>query len=61
MKEDEYPKCWYQDDEGVWNCYVMEFDDHEHLDFDETTFENGLVQVIQQCRICGERDIYYPV
>ena len=52
--------CWTQIDEGEWVCYVMYFDDHEHLDFDEQ-YLGLLVEVTKRCRICGETDIYYPL
>jgi hypothetical protein len=61
----EYPDCWVQDEDGVWICYVMEHDDHEHLDFDERILHKGydaeIVEVTKRCRICGEMDIYYPL
>ena len=61
MKEDEYPKCWYQDDNGVWSCYVMESKDPEHLDIDERFIDGCGYEVTETCRICGECDVYYPV
>ena len=42
--------CWTQIDEGEWVCYVMYFDDHEHLDFDEQ-YLGLLVEVTKRCRI----------
>ena len=60
----EYPDCWVQDEDGVWICYVMEHDDHEHLDFDEQYLDHAefiVVEVTKRCRICGETDIYYPL
>ena len=55
------PDCWTQVDEYEWACYVMYFDDQEHLDFDEVILTNGLIEVTKRCRICGQTDVYYPM
>lgn len=60
----EYPDCWVQDEDGVWICYVMEHDDHEHLDFQEFYLDDAefvVLEVTKRCRICGESDVYYPL
>lgn len=65
MKEDEYPKCWYQDEDGVWACYVLESKDPEYLVIDERIIHNGfhaeIIEVTETCRICDSCDVYYPL
>jgi len=41
-------------------CYVIEYNDEEHMDIDER-YHNGILEVLRTCRICGECDVYYPV
>lgn len=61
MKEDRLPNCYVQvDEDGPLVCYIMEFDDEEHMDYEERYIGN-MVEVIKTCRICGQTDIYYPV
>lgn len=60
MKEDQLPDCYVQANDNHYVCYVMEYDDEEHMDIDER-YVGNMVEVIKTCRICGQTDIYYPV
>ena len=60
MKPDQLPECHVQANDDYYVCYVMEYDDEEHMDIDERWIGN-LVEVIKTCRICGQCDVYYPV
>jgi hypothetical protein len=35
MKEDQLPDCYVQANDNHYVCYVMEYDDEEHMDIDE--------------------------
>lgn len=61
MKDDQLPDCYVQANDDYYVCYVMEYDDEEHMDIDEKYLDNGLLEVTKQCRICGQCDVYYPV
>ena len=60
MKEDQLPDCYIQANDDYYVCYVIEYDDQEHMDIDERWIGN-LVEVTKRCRICGQCDVYYPV
>ena len=58
MKEDQYPDCYIEANDNYWLCYVMEYDDEEHMDIEEREID-GLIEVTKCCRICGQCDVYY--
>lgn len=60
MKNDQLPDCYVQANDDYYVCYVIEYDDHEHMDVDEQWIGN-LVEVTKRCRICGQCDVYYPL
>ena len=60
MKDDQLPDCYVQANDDYYICYVMEYDDIEHQDYDER-YVDGIVEVTKRCRICGQCDVYYPV
>jgi len=60
MKEDQLPKCYVEANDNHFVCYVMEYDDQEHMDYEER-YVGNMVEVIKTCRICGQTDIYYPL
>ena len=60
MKENQLPDCYVEANDNHFVCYVMEYDDEEHMDYEERYIGN-MVEVIKTCRICGQTDIYYPV
>ena len=60
MKPDQLPECHVQANDDYYVCYVMEYDDEEHMVIDER-YHNGILEVMRTCRICGECDVYYPV
>ena len=50
MKEDQLPDCYVQANDDYYVCYVIEYDDEEHMDIDEKYLDNGLVEIErQQC------------
>mgnify|MGYP007072069984 FL=1 len=61
MKDDQLPDCYVQANDDYYVCYVIEYDDEEHMDIDEKYLDNGLLEVTKRCRICGQCDVYYPV
>ena len=64
MKEDELPECYVQANDDYYVCYVMQYDDQEHMDIEEREhagFDVPIIEVIKTCRICGECEVYYPV
>ena len=60
MKPDQLPECHVQANDEYYVCYVMEYDDEEHMDIDERYIGN-FVEVIKTCCICGQSEVYYPV
>jgi len=60
MKPDQLPDCHIDENDGHFICYVMVYDAEEHQDIDEREVD-GILEVTKTCRICGERDVYYPV
>ena len=60
MKEDQLPDCYVQANDEYYVCYVIEYDDHEHMDIVENELD-GIIELIKRCRICGQCDVYYPV
>ena len=60
MKEDQLPDCYVEANDNHFVCYVMEYDDEEHMDYEER-YVGNMVEVIKTCRICGQTDVYYPV
>ena len=59
MKENQLPDCYVEANDNHFVCYVMEYDDEEHMDYEER-YVGNMVEVIKTCRICGQTDIYYP-
>ena len=60
MKEDQLPDCYVQANDDYYVCYVIEYDDEEHMDIDERELD-GIIEVTRRCRICGQCDVFYPV
>lgn len=60
MKEDQLPACYVQANDNYWICYVIEYEVEEHMDMEEH-YHEGILEVMIQCRICGQTDVYYPV
>ena len=60
MKEDQLPDCYVQANDDYYVCYVMEYDDEEHMDVFEDELD-GIIEVTRRCRICGQCDVYYPL
>ncbi len=60
MKDDQLPACYVQANDNHWICYVMEYEVEEEIDYDERVI-NDIIEVIKTCRICGQRDVYYPL
>ena len=62
MKEDQLPDCYVQDNDDYYVCYVIEYDDQEHMDIEEREhpgFEMMVIELIKTCRICGQSDVSY--
>lgn len=55
-----YPDCYVQDGEEIPFCYVLYHEDDEYLDLEER-YSGNILQVIKTCRICGGKDVYYPL
>lgn len=60
MKDDQLPACYIQANDNHYVCYVMEYEVEEEIDYDERLIDD-IVEVIKTCRICGQRDVYYPL
>ena len=60
MKDDQLPKCYIQANDDHYVCYVMEYEVEEEIDYDERVIDD-IIEVIKTCRICGQRDVYYPL
>ena len=60
MKDDQLPDCYVQANDDYYVCYVMEYNDHEHMDIEERIL-GEILEIIRRCRICGQCDVYYPV
>ena len=60
MKEDQLPECYIQANDNHYVCYVMEYEVEEEIDYDERVIDD-IIEVIKTCRICGQRDVYYPL
>lgn len=60
MKDDQLPKCYIQANDNHYVCYVMEYEVEEEIDYDERLIDD-ILEVIKTCRICGQRDVYYPL
>ena len=60
MKEDQLPACYVQANDNHWICYVMEYEVEEEIDYEERVIDD-IIEVIKTCRICGQRDVYYPL
>lgn len=58
MKDDQLPSCHVQANDDHYVCYVIEYDDEEHMDIEEREID-GLIEVVKCCRICGQCDVYY--
>lgn len=65
MKQDQLPDCYVQANDDYWVCYVIEYDDEEHMDIEERILHEGydaeILEVTKRCRICGQCDVYYPL
>ena len=61
MKPDQLPDCYVEANDNHYVCYVMEYDDEEHMDINERESLDGIIEVTRRCRICGECDVYYPL
>ena len=62
MKEDQLPDCYVQANDDYYVCYVIEYDDQEHMDIEEREhpgFEMMVIELIKTCRICGQSDVSY--
>jgi hypothetical protein len=60
MKDDQLPECYIQANDDHYVCYVMEYEVEEEIDYDERVIDD-IIEVIKTCRICGQRDVYYPL
>ena len=60
MKDDQLPECYIQANDNHYVCYVMEYEVEEEIDYDERVIDD-IIEVIKTCRICGQRDVYYPL
>ena len=60
MKEDQLPECYIQANDNHYVCYVMEYEVEEEIDYEERVIDD-IIEVIKTCRICGQRDVYYPL
>jgi len=60
MKDDQLPACYIQSNDNYYVCYVMEYEVEEEIDYDERVIDD-IIEVIKTCRICGQRDVYYPL
>ena len=60
MKDDQLPACYIQANDNHYVCYVMEYEVEEEIDYDERVIDD-VFEVIKTCRICGQRDVYYPL
>jgi len=60
MKDDQLPDCYIQANDDHYVCYVMEYEVEEEIDYDERVIDD-IIEVIKTCRICGQRDVYYPL
>jgi len=60
MKDDQLPACYIQANDNHYVCYVMEYEVEEEMDYDERVIDD-VIEVIKTCRICGQRDVYYPL
>ncbi len=60
MKDDQLPACYIQANDNHYVCYVMEYEVEEEIDYDERVIDD-IFEVIKTCRICGQRDVYYPL
>jgi len=60
MKDDQLPACYIQANDNHYVCYVMEYEVEEEIDYDERLIDD-ILEVIKTCRICGQRDVYYPL
>jgi len=60
MKDDQLPNCYIQANDDHYVCYVMEYEVEEEIDYDERVIDD-IIEVIKTCRICGQRDVYYPL
>lgn len=65
MKEDQLPDCYVQANDEYYVCYVIEYDDEEHMDIEERILHKGydaeILEITKRCRICGQCDVYYPL
>jgi|TARA_R110000751_G_scaffold79094_1_gene159504 hypothetical protein len=60
MKPDQLPECQIDENDNHYICYVMTYDDEEHMYID-VRYKDGFEEVIKTCVFCGEMDISYPV
>jgi len=60
MKDDQLPECYIEANDNHYVCYVMEYEVEEEIDYDERVIDD-IIEVIKTCRICGQRDVYYPL
>ena len=60
MKDDQLPACYVQANDNHYVCYVMEYEVEEEIDYEERVIDD-IIEVIKTCRICGQRDVYYPL
>ena len=60
MKDDQLPACYVQANDNHYVCYVMEYEVEEEIDYEERVSDD-IIEVIKTCRICGQRDVYYPL
>lgn len=60
MKDDQLPACYIEANDNHYVCYVMEYEVEEEIDYDERVIDD-IIEVIKTCRICGQRDVYYPL
>lgn len=60
MKDDQLPACYIQANDNHYVCYVMEYEVEEEIDYVERVLDD-IIEVIKTCRICGQRDVYYPL
>lgn len=58
MKPDQLPNCQIDENDGHFICYVMTYNDEEHMHTD-TRWIDGVMEVIKSCVFCGERDVSY--
>jgi len=60
MKPDQLPECQIEENDRHYICYVMTYNDEEHM-YVDVRYKDGFEEVVKTCKFCGEQDVSYPV